>query len=684
MILRRVFGAAAACAAATLTAPVQAEEAEAVQLDPIQVLSPRMPRNLIETPAAVTTIGREDAQQGRQGLQMDEFLNRTPGVFAQNRYNFAQDVRISIRGFGARAPFGIRGIRILVDGIPETLPDGQSQVDMIDLRSVESVEVIRGPASALYGNATGGVIDIRTQSGPEEPYIEGTGEFGSYDYRFLGAKGGGQEGPWTYHISAWDMAIDGYREQSRAEKSLLNAKASYDFDDGSRLTTVLSAVDAPLTEDPGGINRDAVDDDRRQANFNATNLDARQEAEQQRLGAIYEMFPSADEAVTARAFYTRREFNQVLPFPGANNPTFKRDFYGTGLQYEHADIAGQEISLVSGVDVERQKDARERYEVDSSLERIAQTEEQDETAQSVGVFSQIDVPLTPRTTGTIGGRYDHLRMKIDDKFQDPENFSDSQTFREWSGFGGVSYELQPNQRVYANVATAFESPTFTEFANPDPDAGGFNPDLESQEATTYEVGIKGFTDRLRYETAVYRSNISDELVVFEQADDGRNFYRNAGNTRRWGLEMSAEFQATDQVSLYGSYTHQDFKFRSYEVEGESFDGNRAPVTPRNQLFGEVRYRLSEGRFAGIEGLWVDRLYADDANDVEVSSHQVFNARVGTESRMGPWNVQTFVALNNMFGEQYFSNVRQNARFGNHFEPAPERNVFAGVTIRPGS
>lgn len=338
--------------------------------------------------------------------------------------------------------------------------------------------------------------------------------------------------------------------------------------------------------------------------------------------------------------------------------------------------------LITGIDVERQEDDRERFDVAEDGEVSGPFEKQDETAQSVGIFAQLETPLTQRLLGTLGVRYDNLRMKIDDKLQDPEDFSDDRTFREVSGLAGLSYEVVPNHRAYANVSTAFESPTFTEFANPEPGAAGFNPDLEEQESTTYEVGFKGATQRLRYDAALYRSNLRNELIPLDV--DERDFFQNAGRTRRWGLELSAEYIATEHLRLNGAYSHQDFKYQKFEDdEGNDFAGNRLPGIPRNQLFGEARYSLSEGRYAAVEGLWIDRLFAEDPNDVEIGSHQVFNARVGTESMKGPWLVQTFVAVNNITNEQYFSNIRINASGNRFYEPAPERNVFAGVTIRPG-
>lgn len=662
--------------------PLGAVADDGARLEPITVTSPRLERDLQQTPAAVGVVDEDELQQGRQQLQLDESLNRVPGVFFQNRYNFAQNLRLSIRGFGARAPFGVRGIRILVDGIPETLPDGQSQVDAIDLETAESIEVIRGPSSALYGNAAGGVVDIRTKDGPAEPYAEVRGTVGSYDFQRYGVMGGGQSGPWNAHVSAWDMQYEGYRDQSRTEKRMANAKATYAIDDQRSVTTVFTALDQPFGEDPGGLTREEVRQDRRQAATAAENLEAGQEVEQQRLGVIYRDGGTYSGELTLRGFYTRRDFRQQLPFPGPSLIEYDRDFFGFGGEYTDTyTFLARPANFVLGVESAWQRDDRQRFLVSGDGEVGDQTRDAIEKAEDYGVFAQTDIAVTDMLDITVGGRYDRLRFEIDDRLSDgDEDTSGSRRYDELSGTVGAGLQLNPDHRLYTNVGTAFETPTFTEFNDPDEPEEGFG--LDPQRAVNVEAGLKGFLgDRAQYDIAAFAVRTRDEIV---QDGTEPDTFDNAGRTRRFGIEAGMEYFVTPQLSLTGSYTWSDYRFRRYEVAtedgDENFRGNRLPGLPEHNVFLEAAWREAEGFYAIADALIVSNVYADNANDERVSGYGVLNARVGTEHRWQRGRVETFVAVNNITNQEYFSNVRVNAG-DNFFEPAPERNFFTGVRAR---
>ncbi len=645
-------------------------------LEPVVVTSPRLARDIHDTPAAVGVVDEDQLQQGRQHLQLDESLNRVPGVFLQNRYNFAQNLRLSIRGFGARAPFGIRGIRLMVDGIPETLPDGQSQVDMIDLESARRVEVLRGPSSALYGNAAGGVVDIHTMEGPEPGYVELRGTVGSHDFRRYGAKGGGQQGPWNAHVSAWDMRYEGYREQSRTEKSMVNAKARYDIDSRRSVTTVLTALDQPVGQDPAALTRQQVRENRRQATAGATQVDAGQEVRQQRLGLVYRDAASLPGELTARAFYTNRDFRQQLPFAGNSLVEFDRDFFGTGLDYtDGTRLLGRPLRYTVGTEAAWQRDDRQRTNINSG----DRTQNELQKAANMAVFGQTDLDLAPRLTATAGARYDHVRLEIDDNFGD-QTGSGRRNFDEISGTLGLAFRLTTDHRVYGNVGTAYETPTFTEIKDADGGAG-FSRDIEPQRAINYELGVKGFLgDRARYDIAVFRVDTRNEIIVVG-SQDGVNEFDNAGRTRRDGLEAGVEYFLTPDVTVSGAYTLSRYRFRRFGDANQTFDGNRMPGLPDHAFFGELAWRDPAGVYAILDGLVVGRVYANNANDERVSGYGILNARVGTTQRAAGMEVETFVAVNNLTNREYFSNIRVNANGGQYYEPAPERNFFAGLRAR---
>lgn len=675
---RRLTGAL--LLAAAFAPAVQAQEAE---LEPITVDSSRIERDLQDTPAAVGVIDEQDATQGRQGLQLDESLVRVPGVFAQNRYNFAQNLRVSIRGFGARSPFGIRGIKLLVDGIPETVVDGQSQSDAIDLTTVENIEVIRGPSSALYGNATGGVIDIDTLSPTDYPLREAAAEYGSFGYNRISARAAEQHDGWGYALSAWNMNYRGYRDQSETEKRLFNGKFNVQLSDDASIETVVRVLDQPLGEDPAGIDRGQVQDDRRQASANAARLDSGQEVDQQTLGVIYEHALSDVDQFTGRVFYTRRDFEQQLPFPGPSLIAYTRDFYGTGLQYTRtAPIAGFANRFTMGVDAEFQSDDRERFLVTApGGQPGTRTLQQQEEADSIGIYAQNVLSLTDRLDLTTGIRYDDLEFTIDDRSAGPGDFDDSgeRSFSEFSGTIGATYAVTERHSVYTTVGTAFESPTFTEFANP-AGGGGFNPDLQPQEAINYEVGAKGFIGtRIRYDLALFQVDVEDELVVFDMGE--RDFYENSGESERRGVEASLAWDITSDLSLSAAYTYSDFAFEEFtDVNGNDFAGERIPGIPESVFFGELAWRKPGTGFAILDVQIYDELFADNANQVKVAGYGVVNGRIGVEQRLWENLLTVHVGINNILDDEFFSNVRINDFNGRFFEPAPDRNFYLGATL----
>ncbi len=306
-----------------------AQDNESAALPPIVVTAPRVETPISEVPAAISVIDTKDIQLGQPTLGLDESLTRIPGIFPQNRFNFAQDLRVSIRGFGARAAFGIRGIKILVDGIPATLPDGQSQVDSLDLGSAERVEVMRGPASALYGNASGGVISITSEEGPETPFVEGRITLGEYDLWKTQLKSGGQVGPLNYLMSISRLEYGGYREQSDTESVVFNSKFRFDIDDASDLTAVINVVDSPRADDPGGLSRANVDMDRRAAAANNRRFNTGEEVSQQRFGLIYRRDFGDLHDLQVNGYFTARQFRGAIPFRVIE---FDRHFVGGGMQ----------------------------------------------------------------------------------------------------------------------------------------------------------------------------------------------------------------------------------------------------------------------------------------------------------------------------------------------------------------
>ncbi|MDL0431362.1 TonB-dependent receptor [Marinobacter sp. TBZ242] len=673
-------GLAAASACPAAKAQDDPSAAEVV----IEVTSPRLVRDLYDTPAAVSVTDTPDIQEGQQRLQLDESLNTVPGLFFQNRYNFAQNLRLSTRGFGARAPFGIRGIRIQVDGIPYTLPDGQSQIDAVDLDSAQRIEVIRGPSSVQYGNAAGGVIDITTARGSDQPPGSRLRQdVGSDDYyKTTVQANGSREATSGIATMSW-LNYHGYRDQSEVEKGLFNGRLSHQWEHGQRLTATFNALHTPKAEDPAGLTAAQVEEDRSQATPNAERLDSGQEVDQQTLGLLYETPSLGDGDLTVSTFFTRRDFAQQLPFPGPSGIAYDRQFYGISSGYQQgSEVAGRQLTWMVGADLHRQVDERRRYLVlFDGVKRLIQ--EEDQKGTTAAVFAQGDLAITDRLNFSLGTRFDRLRLSVDDDFLGDGDDSGSRTYDEFSGFAGVSYRLAPRQQVYATIGTAFESPTFTEFARRD-GTGGLNPDIEPQRALNREIGIRGgFGQGGSYDLAFFSIRVDDEILP-EEIDD-RTFFENAGRTRRNGVELGVGWDISYAWRITSALTLADYTLEDFEDEqGNDADGNRLPGLPREQWVTEVEWRGAGQRFAALEWQYVGDLYAENSNQTKVSDYWLLGARAGDTVHLGSQSLNLYAGVRNLLDEDYFSNIRINANADRpveergYFEPAPGRTFYAGL------
>lgn len=661
-------------------APVWAQTDTEAVLPTVEVSAPRLARELYATPAAVSTIDQDAIAQGQQRVRLDESLNRVPGVFLQNRDNFAQGQRISIRGFGARAPFGVRGITVMVDGIPYTLPDGQAQLDAIDLDSAERIEVIRGPSSVLYGNAAGGVIDITTADGRDNPGTRLRMGAGSDGYQKVALQNGGVQGDWSHHISLTGLNVDGYREQSSTEKYLLNAKLRRELGSDRALTAIINLLDNPRSEDPGALNAREVAEGRDQAAPNSLALDAGQTVDQQLIGLQYEDLSAGEGELYLKGFIAQRDFEQQLPFVGSSRLGYQRDYMGASAEYHHEVTLGNlPLNYIVGVDAVRQKDDRFRNDVNPQGAVGEPLADETQTATSIGVFAQGDLALSELLTLSLGTRFDRVDLDVDDDFAADGDQSGQRTFNEWSGSAGLSYRYRPQHQAYINTGTAFETPTFSEFANPA--GGGFNPSVEPQKAWNREVGLRGYIEPLAldYDVALFSVRVRDELVPYDEG--GRTFYQNAGDTNRDGVELALGWQLADQWRLDSALTLARYEFDEFATPSERFDGNRIPGLPEQTWVNQLTWENLDERFATLETEYVGDLVADNANETSVDSYWLVNLRVGDGWQLSQQTrLSAYVGLRNLLDEEHYSNVRLNGTFGRFYEPAPGRSVYGGVEL----
>lgn len=659
--------------AASLALPAQAP----VELPPVEVRSTRLPAPGQASTLAVSRV--QTAQlAGDPGLALDEVLNRVAGVYAQNRYNLNQGLRVSIRGFGSRASFGVRGLRVLLDGIPLTNPDGQTDLDALDLALIERADVLRGPASALYGNGAGGVLALHSRSAPDGEHVRVDLRLGSLGEQQLRAETGGRDPTREWLLALARREVRTHRTHMAAERFSASGRGVWQLA-GGELDAAVQTLDI-RAQDPGGLTRAEAAAQPGGANPAALRFDAGETIRQTRASLAWAGALDAGSSYRVQAWAGVRDFANRLPFANGGQTEFARRLSGISSQLEHRGrYLGLDQQFSLGADLETQTDDRTRYQNLEGGRRGAQTLAQDERARSTGVFLGHRLLPDARWIIDTGLRHDTVRLAAQDRSLDDGDDSGRRLFRQTSAHLGLGYRPAAGSLVFMRYGTGFESPTLNELANPA--GGGFNPALQPAQARQLELGIRHQRATWRTELSVYEIRLDEELLRFELPDQpGRSFFRNAGRGQRQGLEASLAWQATARLELTLAYTAQDFRLRSEGRDGTDLSGRHLPGVPRQQGFAEAALRLPQGWTTRLQAVAQDRVFADDANRERVPGYWASNLRLSHELQQGSARMETYLALNNLLDQPYTDNLRTNAAFGRYYEPAAGRVLLGGVSV----
>lgn len=666
------------------SAHAQSDSLKTLSLAPVKVISARFEANEKRLPLSLTVMDGSRLQVGQPQLSLFESLGGVAGLFAQNPDNFAQDLRISIRGFGARAAFGIRGIRLVVDGIPESTPDGQADVDNLDVGAMRRVEVLRGSAASMYGNAAGGVINLQTENADEMPLIEGQITAGSYGFRSYRLKSGLKKGKFQYVLVGTHNRSEGYRERSQMQSSILNLKLKYDFDSLTSLSLLANYGSGPIANDPGGLTASQATENRRQVHPNNLRFVAGEAVTQGRVGITFEK-KIGKSLFYARAFGTQRDFENFLAFQAAGAGTIHRVFSGVSVQYQFTqDVGILGFRFRVGTDLENQADTRRRYDnLTGTRGRV--TFDQVESFRNLASYITQELTYKKLTLLT-SLRSDVIRMEAKDAFLTDGNQSGGREYARLNPTIGLSWEVSPTLNLYTNVGTSFETPTLSELSNNPDGTGGFNPTLNPQEALNTEIGMKLFLrPKVRWDVTLFNVDVQNELVPYQIAGQaGRVFFRNAGSSRRQGIEISFNALLAKGLSLFSNYTFSDFKYRTYQTTAGKFDGNTLPGIPRHAAQVELRYFTQKGFFGMGQLRHASAFFADDANATNANGYTLLNLRAGwrwnSNSKTQGLAIEPFVGINNVLEAVYFQNIQINAAANRFFEPAQGRFWFGGIKI----
>ncbi|MFI5279687.1 MAG: TonB-dependent receptor family protein [Gemmatimonadales bacterium] len=673
-------------------------------LAPITVSVTRLQLPLDRVSGAVSVVNKSEIGVARPTWGLDEALATAPGVYASNRYNFSLDQRISIRGFGARSSFGIRGIRVLLDGIPQTLPDGSGQLTNLELGAADRIEVLRGPSSALFGNASGGVINIRTDLAPPAGAAEELRVLaGTFDRHQLPIVGSATDRSWTKWQSTSGFAIGqgsaaltlsrlsygGERQHSTADFRNVNARYTTPVREGLTLTALADFGADPRADNPGALTAaELAKNPDSAAAINISKVAGKDVSQFQGGLALNGAMLGGEGSLALFGF--SRDLDNPQTFAWIR---LRRKAYGLRWSLMRPLLARDGFPLARftfGLDAQRQQDDRLNTGNQAGQPDTVRQLDQLEHVTEVGPFAQLALTLE-RTTLTLGARYDWVSFSADDRLITPTNPDDSgrRLMHAPSGFLGLARALGRQAMAYASVGTSFETPTTTELANRPDSAGGFNTGLGPQHATSIEIGGRGTTlgTRLGWNVALYHAAVSGELIAYQvPTSPGRVFFQNAGHSRHNGLELGANAALLPGLRVLLAWTQSDFRYTSYVAAGHDLAGRAIPGVPAEWLhvLWQVRPAFARGAWLELEQTHSSSVLVDDTLNTRAAAWWKTDVRLGWDGRAAGGDVHPFVGMQNVFDAHYVGSVVINAANGRYYEPAPGRNVYVGLSVRAGA
>ncbi len=659
---------------AAQTAPAQ----EAKSLSPVVVTATRVEQDSFDLPMAIDKVEKSAIQEGQLRMTLSESLARVPGITAQNRNQMAQDPQISSRGFGARSAFGVRGIRVYVDGIPLSMPDGIGNPGSVDLDAIGSIEVMRGPFSAMYGNSSGGVIQMFTNNIPATPQVSGDVLFGSFGTRRESLQATGNRQGVDYLLNFSNYEADGYRAQSANEKRQATVKLGVKLSEDSKLTTLLNWFDQ-FAQDPGGLTAANLNTSYTMASPNNVAANARVIRNNTQVGFNFEKVLDSRNTLNAITYVGQRDNTQYLSTGGATGraSAIARDYYGAELRVTHrGTMFDRPYTATAGISAGFMDDARTDSPASAGVINGSPTRDETQKANNFDQYVQGLWSVADRWDVHAGVRHTRLKQRITDHLPLSDgNGTGSLSFDKTIPVIGAVFKATPALNFYANVGKGFETPTMIEISFSDTAGNGPNLNLRPATSTNIEIGSKWMvSDHTRANIALF--NISTENEIVTQSGGTYTTYRNAGKTTRQGAEVSAETLLGNNLSLLAAYTYLDATFDS----GSNFNpGSYIPGTYRSQLYAEAAWKYQPIGFqTALEMRYNSKVYANDANTASVDDYVILSLRGQFRQKYKDWTLTEYARIDNLFDEKYVGSVRVNDTNSRFYEPAPGRNWILGV------
>lgn len=674
---------------------------DVAKLPTLHVEATRTDTTYLETPASVFRIDAPQADTSSQ-VNLTEVVKGIPSLQIRNRENYAQDLQLSMRGFGARSTFGVRGIRLYVDGIPATMPDGQGQTSNIDLSSLDHVEVLTGPFSSLYGNSSGGTILTSTKEGQGKDSIELSYSGGSHDKSRAGivlqggAKGANEP---SYIISSSYFDTDGYRDHSGADKILNNAKLSWNLDNGSKINWVTNYVKINA-DDPQGLTHAQWNANPKQVNDSKNIYKVRKDIEQTQTGVTWYKPINDKNELYAMAYLGNRQVTQYQSIPKSAQDAsinhaggvidFERNYYGADFRWTGKELLpNTTVSL--GVALDAMDEDRKGYEnfnlvngqpsygVKGKLRR-----DEDNTLWNIDPYLQASWQFLPTWRLDTGVRYSNVHYKSKDNYLSNGDDSGKTDYSKVLPSAALSWQILPELMAYVSYAKGFETPTFTEMAyQTDTTKPGFNFDLRPSTSDTYEAGLKSQNQLSDFTLAVFQTKTKNDIVS-AGSSNGRSTFRNADKTLREGVEFAWNKKLWRDLTATASYAYLDATFDA-DIPAlgniaQIPSGNAIPGIAKNQAYASLAWQPSHGLYGGVDVQYMDKVYVNDTNSDAAPSYSVTSANIGYAWDLGDWKVKSFARVDNLFDKNYAGSVIVNDGNDRYFEPADGRNWSAGLRV----
>ncbi len=687
-----------ALALAAAGATAQAAPAPTV-LEPVVVTATRSEAAPFEVPASIDRIDGEALRAGRAQVNISEGLGQVPGLLARDRQNYAQDVQISVRGFGARASFGIRGVRVYVDDIPATLPDGQGQITNVEIGTVGRVEVLRGPFSALYGNSSGGVISIYSENPSGPPRLDAGVGFGSDGLKRVAAAASGKSGAIGYTLGASRFETDGYRQHSATERRLGNARLNFKLGSDTQLTVIANSVELPQAQDPLGLTRAQWQADPRGVDPSALSFDTRKTMQQTQGGLVLEHGLDAANTLRVMVYQGHRTTTQFQSIPVATQANalhpggviaLSRDYQGADLRWRWK---GATASVIAGIAADELSEHRLGYQnfIGTTLGmQGALRRDESNHVSNADPYLQAEWRPTPAWLLNAGVRRAKVDFRSTDAYITKTNPDDSgaASYSATLPVLGASYAVSEGLHAYATAGKGFETPTLNELAYRASGATGLNFGLQASVSRSVETGLKARPwSGAELTLALFETRTEHEIVTQTNVG-GRATYQNAGATRRRGLEAAGAFQLGTSLQAQVAATWLDARYRdgfltctatpcaaaNQQVNAD----NRIPGIARTAVYGALTWQPAGGWRVGVEGRSLSKVYVNDLNNDAAPGYATLSAHAGYQLSLGAWDLGALLRVDNLADRRYAGSVIVNDGNGRFFEPAPGRTFLASA------